>query len=253
MPTTETPTLHLGYGDDERINRNWQILDNFIRSLGSRSIIPEDLLVQGNLEVLGDAAVRGDLTVDGTFVPNTVSAAHVTTPDLLIPFGGHLTVQDGTIVTLPNASIAGAALKRGAALWTYNTGTAGSTLPIVDFEVRELCRVTLTNEGSFNPTLVIATATLQFQIGNIAGTRTVTAQLRLLANGVIQQQRDFSYTYVTANNLSIDYPITMVRFAQPGDSGGVWSLEGTVTAGIPGGGGIAVVSKFSQLIAIQPR
>ena len=246
MADTETPYLHLGLADDERTNRNLTILDAFMRRLDRGTIIPEGVLIQGDLEVQGNASVHGNLTVDGSFQAAGLSVQHLTAT-------ADLTVAPGALLVLPNASVANAALKRGSALWDYATGTAQTNLPIVDFELRELARVQLSNEGSFNPTLVLATGTLQFQIGPIAGPRTITVETRLLSNVGVTQTRDFSYTYQTANNLSIDCPYTMARFANPGSSEGVWSLEAYVKAGIPGGGGIAVISKFAQLIAVQLR
>src|SRR5262245_8801535 len=130
MPDTETPILHLGLSDDERINRNLLILDSFIGRMATRQVITEDLLIQGNLEVLLNAIVRGDLTVDGALNLNELNVSNLGAVNALI---SNLTV-DGT-VELPFQSVAPNALARGAGLFDGVAGAPLTTpLPLVDFE-----------------------------------------------------------------------------------------------------------------------
>lgn len=247
MADTQTPTLHLALSDDERLNRNWAILDAFMARISRGTIIPESVLIQGDLEVVGNGVIHGDLTVDGTMNVNALNVSELGAVNALI----NNLVVDGT-AEFPAQSIAAGALSRGASVWDFGTGDVGAVMPIVDFEDRELCSVTLSLEDLSFPTLVFGNVTLQFQIGAIAGPRTVSARLALCRNTVALATRSLNYTYTTANNLSIDYPITLVRYGLP-TSTGKWTVQGRITAGIPGGGGIAVIATFAQMTAIQLR
>ena len=247
MATTETASLHLAYGDDERINRNWDILDGFLRRLDRGTVIPDDAFIQGSLEVQGDGIIHGNLQVDGTMTVEELNVSRLGAVDALI----NNLVVDGT-AEFPFESIGSAALRRGASVYDFGTGAVGAVMPIVDFEDRELCNVQLSQENLSFPTLVIGSVTLQFQIGNIAGPRTVSARLSLCREDVALAVRSLNYTYTSANNLSIDYPITLVRYGLPLNPG-KWKIKGTITAGIPGGGGIAVIATFAQVMAIHFR
>lgn len=150
----ETPTLHLSLSDDERLNRNWELLDQFFTRLASPAAAPGDLDVLGNLTVAGNATIAGTLQAGVAHFSGPVDVAG------LLTLNGGLAVTGGP-VSFPDLSIDGTDLKKGATIQAFETGPEATGTQPLTFTDQELA-VTLDDgmEDIGRTSLVIAQVVL---------------------------------------------------------------------------------------------
>jgi hypothetical protein len=239
----ETPVVHLALGSDEATNRNWKILDAAIHALGLRTIIPDDLLIQGNLEVTGNAMIDGILTTLGGFDPGIqpVTFRDLTADNAL--FAGGVTFQPG--------SIAGSALAANASLYSIGIGTPMTsvmTVPVTPTQLATVVMNPIDDQTRFE--LVVMQATLRFGLSADQSLQTCLATLTLRrggAAGVDQASRPI--TISLSRTSYIDVPVTLVRVTQPVMYDEPrWSLVGSASAGL-----ISCQCSFAQVYVIQFR
>jgi hypothetical protein len=249
---SDTPNIHLGHGPDETINRNWDILDSVIRAL-SRQVIPENLIVQGDLDVTGNATIGGLLTAGGIASNGSVSGS--------LGLFGQVNVGDGGLqvtgpLTLPVNSLNPAWLAPGAATTGVWIGTAQTTpLGFSNPTLVELANAaTSVSEDPNRWSLVLAQVTVRVQFGasGSAPNGTVTLTIRRGATDV--QTRSFIYdaSYLQDDGLDLDIPYTLVRLAKPGDTSNIWRVMGSLTQ-VGGGDPIDVLRTFAQVHVVQFR
>jgi hypothetical protein len=251
----DTPNIHLALAGDADEIRNWQILDGIIRQLGLRQIMPGDLIVQGNLEVVGATQLDGTLQVNGQSSLAVLSVANTATFLSAVGLNSALTVTNGP-VSLPPGSIAPAALAPGSATTGVWIGTAQTTqLGITTSALVELANVaTDANEDPARWSVVFGQATLRIEYGasGSAPNGTITMTIRRGATDV--QQRVFTYdaSQAPGDGMDIDIPFTMVRVAKPGDATNVWRLMAGLTQ-VGGGDPLNVLRTFAQVHCLQLR
>jgi hypothetical protein len=245
---TETPALHLAHTDDQRQNRNWDILDSAVFRIAQlqSQTIPGDLFVQGILDVTRDATIHGMLTA-GSLNLGDILAQRIEAQGLLVADAG-VTVA-GT-VTLPPESVPGAALAPGAAVPGVWVGVADATQQTLVQGTPLQFAVCPTDASETTPhwSLVIAQATVRVQYGSLGPT--VQLRMDLRRGATVAQSRTFQWDSSAAlDGLDLDIPLTLVRVAQP-DASAQWSLWGTVT--LYHNGGLALKT-FGQIHVIQFR
>lgn len=240
----DTPTLHLSYGTDAAENANWDILDSILTAIGTRTVIPDDVLIQGSLEVTGNAQIDGILTALGGFSP---PLGQVTFPNLganAASFFGPVSFQPG--------SIDPSALAPGASVYTAQTGIAQTGQLTLTVTPQDLGEIILSPPDDPNRwELVIAS--LQFQVGmsgdNVGGLNAV-AQINLRrgqSSPTTVQSRQGSYTATRAGYLEL--PMTMVRLTKPPAADVArWSIEGHLLAPVAS---LTITRTFTQLSVIQ--
>jgi hypothetical protein len=245
MANADTPNLHLIHGTDADVNANWDKLDAAYKALGARTIIPDDLLIQGNLEVQGNAVIDGILTALGGFDPG-IQPVHFGTLDANnASFNGPVTFQPG--------SIDGTALAPNAAIYTAQSGNAQTAqVPIPVSPGVQLA--TLLMNPVDDPArweLILAQVTLQIGLNSVAN---VSNQIQLIlrrggVSGADQQSRNFPFTLTQPGFLSI--PLTIVRLAKPPTLDEPrWTLNALVTSPP---GSTTYASLFAQVHVIQFR
>jgi hypothetical protein len=219
---TETPVLHLGLGTDARQNRNWQILDAVMARLGKGTIIPEDVLIQGNLEVTGDANVHGQLTA-GTISTGLVQASDVFASGSLV--GESLNIHTGP-VTLPNDSLIGVELAPDAGVYTAGINSATGTVTITPVNTPvKICSLQLPAAVANRWLLLIIQLSVHY-INTATGGGACQSTFTLRADAVDVQTR--SLQQVTTADTEIDVPLTMIRL-EHARAPVEWSVWGTVT------------------------
>lgn len=250
-----TPNIHLALGDDADVNRNWEILDQAIKAIGLRTIIPDNVLIQGNLEVAGNTQLDGTLQVSAPTTLGILNVSNTATFLSAVAMDGAVIIPNGP-VTLPPGSIAGAALAPGAAVQGVWVGTARTTPLGLNPTLVELASVaTDATEDPNRWSLVVAQATarLEFGASGTAPNGTVTLTIRRGATDV--QSRTFTYdtSYLgTLDGLDLDIPYTMIRLAKPGDTTNIWRVMGSLTQ-VGGGDPLDVFCQFAQVHTIQFR
>lgn len=245
MANGDTPNLHLVHGTDADVNANWDKLDAAYKALGARTIIPDDVLIQGSLEVQDNAVIDGILTALGGFDPGIQPVTFGTLGANNATFNGPVSFQPG--------SIDGAALAPTAAIFTAQSGTPQTAqVPIPVSPGVQLA--TLLLNPADDPArweLIIAQVTLQI---GMSGAGNVSNQVQLIlrrggVSGADQQSRTFPFTLTQPGYLSI--PLTIVRIAKPPTLDEPrWSLTGLITSA-PGSTTYATL--FAQVHVLQFR
>lgn len=245
MASADTPNLRLVYGTDADVNANWDKLDAAFKALGARTIIPDDVLIQGSLEVQNNALIDGVLTVLGGFSP---PLGTVTFPNLAAnnaSFFGPVTFQPG--------SIDGASLTPNAAIYTAQSGFANTAqVPIPVAPGVQLATLLLSPaDDPARWELILGQVTVQIGL-NSASNLSNIVQLTLRrggAAGADQQSRQFPFTLTQAGFYS--FPLTLVRIAKPPTLDEPrWSITGQMMSP-PGVATYA--SLFGQVHVIQFR
>lgn len=248
--TADTPNIHLAYSDDADINRNWEILDSTIRALGLRQIIPDNVLIQGDLEVTGNALIDGALQVNGQSSLAMLNVSQTATFTGSTNIDGPLVVPVGPI-TLPPGSIDGAALVPGVAVRGVWIGTAiGTATTITGTPVKLAEVLTSAQEDPNRWSLVLAQVTMTVRFGAAGGAPIADLDLDLHRGTTVVQTRELFYDATTMGavaGLELDIPVTVVRIAKPGDTANAWSIWGSGSLS----GGASCYCSFAQLHTIQ--
>lgn len=223
MPETETPVLHLSLTDDERLNRNFQILDDALHRLAKGVQIADDLSILGSLDVRDNLHVGGQTTLGGSLDVPTIFSQVTNVAQLLDVKG---TLQAEGPVILPPRSLDGAAFMKGATIQGVWIGavTGQQAVPVSPTWLTVATATPDAAEDVGRYEIVLAQATCAVNMPNAAFTISVTYALQ--RGGVQQQSRTFSWVgFNTDVNASV--PITMVRLHLVTDAPQPWTLVAT--------------------------
>lgn len=246
MSTGVTPAFGLLLGEDSLENENWQKLDRAMKAL-SREIIPDNVVIQGNLEVTGDALIDGALDVTGAASFDST----LTAVGLVRAMHG-LQVDAGP-VTLPAGTVAGAALVPGSGVFTAQTGTAQTAQQPLTATPRDLCEIILSPaDDPARWQLVLLSMQVQIGLNSDPGAAVSQAVILRLKRGQtvtsVVQTRTLNYTLTRAGFM--DVPIAATRLTKPvNTSDGIsrWAIEGlTGTANA-----MSITCDFAQLSVVS--
>src|SRR5262245_14708965 len=253
QPSPKT-SLGLTLGADEATNRNWELIDQAMRALGARQVIPEDLLIVGNLEVDGTSLLHGLVTPPAGIDTGNLTASMTSLGDTTVRT--NLTVEDSLHVngdiTLLAGSLDGAAFAPGATIKTAVTGTANTSAITLNATAQEIAFVDLPAEevGTGRWELIILQATVSFAYtGAVAAGSSITATLHRGAGaGTDVQFRSLLVSFSAPT--TVEVPLTMVRLTQPtAADANRWSYKCAASVAA----NYTVRSTFGQLHVVQFR
>ena len=243
MATGQTNTLHLSLGPDTDVNRNWQILDAAMTRLSRGTIIPDDVLIQGDLEVGGNATINGAL-VAGSIDTGLLTAGTATITGGL-EVGGTLSANGP--VNFQPGSISGLALAPDAAVVTAQVGATGAQRTITPVGTPiELCTLTLPAATAGHWLLLIAQLSAHFFTPNLSGGQGFV-DFTLRADTTPVQMR--SLQQVVTTDIDLNVPLTMIwlNHALLPAAWSVWATAQALT------GSMQITVNHSVIGAIQLR
>lgn len=238
MPGTSVTSLGLHLGDDALQNENWEKINQALAQLGVKQIIPEDLLVQGNLTVQGTGSFSGAIDTPalsagtGTFTGDITSA-----------------IVHATDLDVPAGALEGALLAADASVIGVWVGTAVTGVTSLTSTPAQLATLATPGELANRWTILLAQLTYQISWGAQAPLITVTTELRRgTTTAVYTRPLQYASSEVV-QGLDIDIPVSLIRVARPGDTVNTWTVWGSATYQ----NAVGSAWKFAQLSAIQLR